>query len=104
MYEVADTTLSGFARIVIVTPLCALFLANLAGVVTSLTLPGHSSKKRLKAILNLDKLVEAILIAYNFLRLTILPPKYVPREVLIANTLHSVFFLLQAQAFTRVTW
>lgn len=104
LYEVADTSLSGVSRLLIVTPLCALFLANLAGVVASLTSPGHSAKKRLKAILNLDKLVEAILICYNFIRLTVWPAKYAPREVFIANTLHSVFFLLQSQAFTRVTW
>ena len=104
LYEVADTTLTGVVRLLVVTPLCALFLANLAGVVASLTSPGHSAKKRLKAILNLDKLVEAILIAYNFIRLTVWPAKYAPREVFIANTLHSVFFLLQSQAFTRVTW
>ncbi len=104
LYEVADTSLNGISRLIIVTPLCALFLANLAGVVASLTSPGHSAKKRLKAILNLDKLVEAILICYNFIRLTVWPAKYVPREVFIANTLHSVFFLLQSQAFTRVTW
>jgi hypothetical protein len=104
LYEVADSTLKGFTRLIVVTPLCVLFLANLAGVVASLTSPGHSAKKRLKAILNLDKLVEAFLICYNFIRLTVWPSKYAPREVYIANTLHSVFFLLQSQAFTRVTW
>jgi hypothetical protein len=104
LYEVADTTLTGLARLLVVTPLCALFLANLAGVVASITSPSHSAKKRLKAILNLDKLVEALLICYNFIRLTVWPAKYIPREVYIANTLHSVFFLLQSQAFTRVTW
>jgi hypothetical protein len=104
LYEVADTTLTGVVRLLVVTPLCALFLANLAGVVASLTSPGHSAKKRLKAILNLDKVVEAILICYNFIRLTVWPAKYAPREVFIANILHSVFFLLQSQAFTRVTW
>jgi hypothetical protein len=104
LYEVADTTLTGMSRLLVVTPLCALFLANLAGVVASITSPSHSAKKRLKAILNLDKLVEALLIGYNFMRLTVWPAKYIPREVYIANTLHSVFFLLQSQAFTRVTW
>jgi hypothetical protein len=28
----------------------------------------------------------------------------VPREVFVSNTLHSVFFILQCQAFTRLTW
>jgi hypothetical protein len=88
----------------VVVPLCLLFLANLAGVVASFTSSQHSAKKRLKAILNLDKLVECLLILHNFLRLTLVPSKYIPREVYIASTLHSVFFILQAQAFTRVNW
>lgn len=104
LYEVADNALKGLSRLLIVTPLCILFMANLAGVVASLTSPSGSAKKRLKAILNLDKLVESLLIIYNFIRLTIWPSKFIPREMYIANTLHSVFFLLQSQAFTRVTW
>jgi hypothetical protein len=81
-----------------------MFVGNLAGVIASLTSPGHAAKKRLKAILNLDKLVEALMLIWYFIRLTIAPSKYVPREIFIANTLHSVFFLIQCQAFTRVNW
>lgn len=104
LYEVADQTFKGFIRLVTVIPLLMLFIGNLAGAVASVTSPSHSAKKRLKAILNLDKLVEAIMILYSFGRLTLFPSKYTPREIYIANTLHSVFFILQSQAFTRLTW
>lgn len=104
LYEVADQTFKGIVRLVTVVPLLLLFIANLAGAVSSVTSPSHSAKKRLKAILNLDKLVESIMILYSFFRLTIFPSKYTPREIYIANTLHSVFFILQSQAFTRLTW
>ena len=104
LYEVADQSLKGFARIVIVVPLVLLFIANLAGVVASFSSPSHSAKTRLKAILNLDKLLEAILLFWYFIRLTVAPSKYVPREAFIASFLHSCFFLLQSQAVTRLTW
>lgn len=104
LYEVADQTFKGLTRLLTVVPLLFLFIGNLAGAVASVTSPSHSAKKRLKAILNLDKLVEALMILYSFGRLTIFPSKYTPREIYIANTLHSIFFILQSQAFTRLTW
>jgi len=104
LYEVADQSKTGIMRLVFVIPLTLLFIANMAGVVASLTSPSHAAKKRLKAILNLDKLLEVLLIAFYFLRLTIAPSKYTPREMYIANTMHSVFFILQCQAFTRLSW
>lgn len=104
LYEVADQALKGFTRIAFVVPLLLLFIANLAGVVASITSPGHSAKKRLKAILNLDILVEGILIVYNFIRLTVFPTKLIPREVYIANTMHSIFFILQSHSFTKLNW
>ena len=104
LYEVADQSLKGFARVVIVVPLVLLFIANLAGVVASFSSPSHSAKTRLKAILNLDKLLEAILLFWYFIRLTVAPSKYVPREQFIANFLHSCFFIIQSQACTRLTW
>lgn len=58
----------------------------------------------LQAILNFDKLVEALLIVHSFLRLTILPSKYTPREVYVASIFHSVFFIIQSQAFTKLSW
>jgi hypothetical protein len=104
LYEVADQSLKGIVRLMAVVPLILLFVANMAGVAASLSSPTHSAKKRLKAILNLDKLMEAILLVWYFIRLTVAPPKYVSREILIANTMHSVFFILQCQGFTRLVW
>lgn len=104
LYEVADQTIKGVFRLAVVVPLVCLFVANMAGAVVSFTSPSGSSKKRLKAILNLDKVLEAILLCWYFIRLTVAPSRYVPREVFIASTLHSVFFIIQCQAFTRVSW
>lgn len=104
LYEIADQTRTGLARLFLVVPLTILFIANMAGAVASLTSPSHSAKKRLKAILNLDKVLEVFLLLFYFVRLTILPSKYTPREIYISNTLHSVFFILQCQAFTRLSW
>jgi hypothetical protein len=104
LYEVADQVTKGLGRLLLVTPLCLLFVANMAGAVASLTSPSHSAKRRLKAILNCDKLVEALLILFSFMRLTVFPSKHVPREIYIANVLHSFVFILQCQAFTRLSW
>ena len=106
LFETADQIFKkgGVLRLFAVIPLTLLFIGNLAGVVASITSPGHATKKRMKAILNLDKIVEILLLGWYFLRLTILPSRLVPREIYVANVLHSVFFLIQCQAFTRVTW
>ena len=104
LYELADQAFKGTFRLLMVTPLISLFVGNLAGVVASFTQHSHASKKRMKAILNLDKLVEGILLVYYFIRLTVIPSKHIPREIYVAKTLHSVIFLVQLQAFTRVTW
>ncbi|KAG7345141.1 hypothetical protein IV203_032672 [Nitzschia inconspicua] len=84
--------------------LMVLFVGNLAGVVATFTSPSHSSKKRMKMILNGNKLVEMVLLFWSFFRLTINPTVHVPREVFVASILHSLIFLLQAQSFTRLTW
>jgi hypothetical protein len=104
LYEIADQARSGIARLILVVPLTILFVANLAGAVASITSPSHSAKKRLKAILNLDKLLEVFLIIFYLIRLTVAPSKYTPREIYISCTLHSVFFIIQSQAFTRLSW
>ncbi len=103
-YELADQSFHGVVRLIFVVPLIALFVANMAGVVVSITSPSHSANKRLKAILNLDKVIEALLMVYYLLRLTVIPTVSVSREVYIANILHSVIFILQCQAFTRLSW
>jgi len=106
LYEVAEHALKGKGalRLMVVLPLMILFVGNLAGLVVSLTSPSNASKKRLKAILNLDKLVEFLLIIFSFGRLTVFPSHHTPREIYIANTVHSVFFILQSQAYTRLSW
>merc|ERR1711862_194348 len=71
---------------------------------SSLTSHQNSAKKRLKAILNLNKLLEALLFFYNVMRLTIAPSKYVPREIYVGRTLTNFIFLIQCQLFTKVAW
>lgn len=87
-----------------VMPLTFLFVANMAGAVASITSAGHSSKKRLKAILNLNKLAEVLLILWHVGKLIFSTSNLVPREIYISNILHSVFFILQCQAVTRFVW
>lgn len=94
--QVADQVVKGLFRTVLVVPLALLFLANLAGVVASLSMAAssmaasHNTKKKLKAILNLDKLVEVALITVAFVRFTIFPSPTTPREVYVGNIFHSV--------------
>jgi hypothetical protein len=105
LFEVTDQSIKGSLRKMLTRGfLTTVFLGNLAGVVTSVTSQGHSAKNRLKAILNLDKVVETVLLIWNLGRVTLVPSKFVPREIFVAGILHSVFFLIQCQAFTRVTW
>lgn len=104
LFELADQSFKGFARTITVVPLIFMFIGNMAGVVASFTSPSHTLRKRMKAILNLDKLVEGVLLIWYFFRLTVAPSKFVPREVYVAKTLHCVLFLVQLQAFTRFTW
>jgi len=113
LFEMADQALRnrGFVRSLLVTPLVFLFLFNLIGAITSVMQSSNDkstqhgrAKRRLKAILNADKLVEMVLLAFYVLRLTIVPSKYTPREIYVANIFHSLLFLLQCHAFTRLTW
>jgi hypothetical protein len=106
LFDVADQFIKGsFRKGLVRCILTSVFIGNLAGVVISVTSPaGHSTKNRLKAILNLDKVVETGLLLWNFGRVTLFPSKYVPREIFIAGIMHSIFFVIQCQAFTRVTW
>ena len=104
LYEVVDAKYKGATRYLGVFPLTFLFIANMAGVVASVSSAGHSSKKRLKAILNLNKLVEVFLIVTQVGKLLFSTSNLVPRELYIANILHSVFFILQCQTVTRFVW
>lgn len=104
-YELADQTFRGATRFFMVLPPVVLFLGNMAGCVGSImSSNGTSGKKRLKAILNLNKLVEIVLMMYNVMRLLLVPSKLVMREVYVGRTLSNFLFLVQCQLFTKVTW
>lgn len=106
LYEVSHKAFTGsFLRMLASTSMASLFVANLAGVVASLSASLKSRKKRLKAILNLNKLVEVVLLVRSFARLTLFPGNgFLPREKLIVSMFHSVVFLLQSHAITRFAW
>lgn len=103
-YELADQTFRGTTRFFMVLPPVVLFLGNMAGCVGSILSNGATGKKRLKAILNLNKLVEIVLMMYNVMRLLLVPSKLVMREVYVGRTLSNFLFLVQCQLFTKVTW
>ena len=105
LFEVTDQSIKGsLCKNIYRGFLTTVFLGNLAGVVTSVTSQGHGAKNRLKAILNLDKVIETALLIWNLGRVTLFPSKFIPREIFVAGILHSCFFLIQCQAFTRVAW
>jgi len=118
-YELADATFASrthnntglrasLLRIVIVTPLVVLFLGEMMGAILGVTGGGsnasHTTKKRLKGILNLHKGVELVMMFYNVVRLAIWPSQYVMREVYIGRTISNFFFLMQAQLYTKLSW
>ncbi len=94
-----------------VIPTVVLFLGNMVGCVVSLmsssntgSSAGRATKKKMKAVLNLNKLVELCLIFYNVMRLIFFPSKYVVREIYVGRTLTNFLFIIQCQLFTKVTW
>lgn len=105
-YEMADSSFKkhGLVRISMVLPPVILFLGNMAGCVGSVMSSGKLGKKRMKAILNLNKLMEISLMAYNVMRLVLVPSKLIPREIYVGRTLTNFLFLVQCQLFTKVTW
>mmetsp|Transcript_68055 Transcript_68055/g.101014 ORF Transcript_68055/g.101014 Transcript_68055/m.101014 type:complete len:324 (-) Transcript_68055:450-1421(-) len=103
-FELADQAYKGVTRLFFVIPTVTLFLLNMAGCVAGFTSPNHSSKKKMKAILNLNKLGELLLMIYNVVRLTLMPNRLIPREIYVGRTLSNFIFLVQCQLFTKVTW
>lgn len=110
-FELADQSFKGSSgvRLVMVIPTMILFLGNMIGCVASVmasssTNTSRKAKKRLKAVLNLNKLMELSLIFYNLLRLTFWPNKGVLREIYIGRILTNFLFIIQCQVFTKVTW
>ncbi|KAL3826808.1 hypothetical protein ACHAXA_000634 [Cyclostephanos tholiformis] len=125
-YELADATFSSSSRrgggggssllrMIVVTPLVVLFLGEMMGAILGLTgglgiggggggNASQSTKRRLKGVLNLHKIVELSMIIYNVFRLAIWPSRYVMREVYIGRTIANFFFLMQAQLYTKLSW
>mmetsp|Transcript_12375 Transcript_12375/g.26210 ORF Transcript_12375/g.26210 Transcript_12375/m.26210 type:complete len:305 (+) Transcript_12375:82-996(+) len=106
-FELADASFRGNTRLVFVLPAIILFLCNLSGVavgaLTSIKGTG-GTKRRLKAILNLNKLLEVLCGLYNIVRLTVAPSKYVPREAYVARIVTNFMFLAFSQVYSKVTW
>ena len=104
-FELADQSFKGVYRLVVVLPTLMLFVGNLVGCAGSVLGGGSGkSKKRMKAILNLNKLAELVLFAYNVLRLSLFPSKFVIREVYVGRSISNFLFMTQCQLFTKVTW
>jgi len=105
-FELADQSFrKSSKRLFLVVPTMVLFIGNMAGCVASISSRTLKAKKRMKAILNLNKLVELLLFVYNIIRLAFFANnKLVPREVYVGRTLTNFMFIVQCQLFTRVTW
>ena len=67
-FELADQSFRGTTRLLFVLPTVGLFIGNMAGCVAAITSPTNSAKKRMKAILNLNKIVELLILMYNLFR------------------------------------
>jgi hypothetical protein len=105
LYETASQVIQPeFLRGLVSSFLVIMFIANMAGVVACLTSPTHSTKKRLKAILNIEKLVEILMMMYAVIRLTVFPSQYTPKEVYVGNLMNAAFFLFQCQVYTKLSW
>ena len=69
-FELADQSFQGVTRLLFVIPMIGLFIGNMAGCVAAITTfnQKNSAKKRMKAILNLNKMVELSIFIYNLFR------------------------------------
>ena len=101
------TTLLSFRPVTLLTiPLALLFVGNLLATLTLVvsTTTNHTTKKRCKAILNGNKFVEVVNMAYTLMRLVVAPSPDVTKEIYMGRILHSMLFLIQGQAYTRFSW
>lgn len=105
-YEMADLAFKNMPtkRLFFVIPTVLLFLMNLAGCFSSVMSSSPSTKKKMKAILNLNKVNEGLLFGYNVFRLAVMPTKYTQREIYVGRIISNFLFLVQCQLFTKVTW
>jgi hypothetical protein len=105
LYETASQVIQpAFLQGLVSSFLVIMFIANMTGVVACLASPTHATKKRLKAILNIEKLVEIVMMMYAVLRLTVFPSQYIPKEVYVGNLMNAAFFLFQCQMHTKLSW
>ena len=104
-YEMVDVPSMVWRQVAIIPP-AILFVANMVGFVLTVTTPSalRSTKLKFKALLNLNKLVEILLIIYYFLRLTILPNPFVQKEIYVGKMLYCVMYLVFSQGLTKVSW
>lgn len=104
-FELADQTFKKSSkRLFLVIPTMILFIGNMAGCVASLSSRTLKAKKRMKAILNLNKLVELVLFLFNIIRLALSTNRLLPREIYVGKSLTNFMFIVQCQLFTRITW
>jgi hypothetical protein len=108
LYELADGVKTSVWRVLVVTPPVILFIGNMLGcvmaIMTVASVPHSTTKKRLKALLNMNKLLELVMFVYNFIRLTIWPNQYIPKELYVGRIIHNVLYTVASQTFTKVTW
>jgi len=102
-FELADQAFKESTKRVFVLPTVILLISNMAGFVGGIMAQTPRSKTRMKAILNLNKLVELILFFYNTSRLMI-PNDFVAREIYVGRVISNFIFLLQCHVYTKVTW
>ena len=91
-------------KVLVTLPVFLLFLADILGTILSFANVSSFTKKRLKAILNLNKVVEFLVLFHSIVRLTVWPSRYITKEIYLGRIIHSIFLLVQLQAFTRLSW
>ena len=104
-YEVANS-FKGLKRTALVTPTVLLFLGDLFACVTAFTtgLDSHIAKRRAKAVLNLGKILEAILFVYNVTKMSIFPSRYIPQEIYIAGAIHNFVIINILHQYTKLSF
>mmetsp|Transcript_13670 Transcript_13670/g.20812 ORF Transcript_13670/g.20812 Transcript_13670/m.20812 type:complete len:319 (+) Transcript_13670:83-1039(+) len=98
----------GLKRLFVTLNLMILFLLNISGFVSSFTgrdgSTTHTQKKRLKAVLNIDKLIELSFLVVGLIRLTLFPQSRDQSEIMLASIIHHVFFALTVHTYTKLNW
>lgn len=104
-FELTDKIFKKSAlRPFIIIPTIILFLSNMAGFVAAFSTPSSKTKRRMKAVINLNKLFELCQFLYCICRVTIFPNKYVERDIYVGRSLGHFIILAQCQLMTKVAW